>query len=75
MQANVHTPQRLDGESLDQYRARRAVSKLSQKPGRNLTALGIYWITGKQRRSAVKAAGGIRQFKRNNRVYPQLTYI
>lgn len=80
---NVHTPSRQTGESQADYRARRAASKAivrtmtkgpTQAPAKSPLDvsrffLGVHTNPKKNaRRAAIKAAGGIRQFKRSNRV-------
>lgn len=63
---NLHTPERLPGESFDKYRERRAASR------RAIRGIVVGQIVARDRplrsnrdqRTAVKAAGGIRQYKR-----------
>ena len=68
MQANIYAPERQPNESLSEYRARRqAQSKLAY--GRQIFSPSKYEPqylnpVRNARRAAIKAAGGIRQFKR-----------
>ncbi len=61
--SNLHTPERLPGESFDEYRARRAESHRAVRMVRKLVG---YRPSAERtnRRAGVKAAGGIRQYKR-----------
>lgn len=57
----LHTPERLEGEGFDAYKARRVLSKQAVK--KMMAGERIDHI-GHNRRPAIKAAGGIRQWKR-----------
>lgn len=57
-----HAPERQPGESFDQYRERRAASHRAVK--RLLAGTWAGPIHPANRRATVKAAGGIRQYKR-----------
>lgn len=67
---NLHTPERLPGESFDKYRERRAASR--RAASRRARGIVVGQIVARDRplrsnrdqRTAVKAAGGIRQYKR-----------
>ena len=68
MQANIHTPERLTGETMEQYRERRKESQRRQHLGRYITFRGNY--TNPERaalRKQVAACGGVRQFKKARR--------
>ena len=80
--SNVHTPERLVGETMTQYRARRAASKAivftatkgpHQAPAVNKLDTARFWLgqhtnrAGNLRRAAITAAGGIHQFKIQSR--------
>lgn len=68
MQANIHTPERLAGETMEQYRERRKESQRRQHLGRYLTFRGNY--TNPERaavRQLIAACGGVRQFKKQRR--------
>lgn len=80
---NVHTPERAPDESMLQYRNRRARSKRllasitkppTQTPAVSLVDTSRFWLGlhrapewRRQRRVMVRAAGGIRQYKRTLR--------
>lgn len=59
---NLHTPERLPGESFDKYRERRAASRRAARLGMKL-ARHTASAHRRARRAAVKAVG-IRQYKR-----------
>ena len=59
---DLHTPERLPGESFDKYRERRAASRRAAKLGWRL-ARHAPSAHRRARRAAVKAVG-IRQYKR-----------
>lgn len=70
MQANVHTPERLTGESFSAYQARRLASKHAVGMVYVLhtnTRLSPQWTNPDRadRRREIASAGGIRQAKRN----------
>jgi hypothetical protein len=59
---NLHTPERLPGESFDKYRERRVASRRAARLGMKL-ARHAASANRRARRAAVKAVG-IRQYKR-----------
>lgn len=68
MQANVHTPERLQGETLAQYRERRKESQRRQNMGRYITFRGNYTNPGRAAvRKLIASCGGVRQFKKQRR--------
>lgn len=68
MEANIHTPQRLEGESFKVYKERREVSHEANKLARKGVLLSHrYRTTNAQRRREVRQFGGIRQFNRFNK--------
>ena len=68
MQANIHTPERLAGETMDQYRERRKESQRRQHLGRYITFGGNYTNPARAAiRKLVKTCGGVRQFKKARR--------
>lgn len=62
--SNIHTPERLPGESFEDYKARRVVSRAINEGHAKGAPLPDKRATGANRRHATKAAGGIRQYKR-----------
>ena len=64
MATNLHVPQRLEGESFDAYRRRRVASQRVARMVLAGHALARPDHIGSSRRHAVKALGGIRQYKR-----------
>ena len=71
MKANIHTPERLAGESMEAYRERRSLSQLRANPARFVHVNGRNgpWRNSEnnQRRRNVAYAGGIRQYKKARR--------
>lgn len=65
MERNVHTPERLAGETQEAYRERRRESRRRANQMRFGVPVRMHF--GHGRRPAIKAAGGIRQFKKQRR--------
>ena len=68
MQANIHTPERLAGETMAQYRERRKESQRRQHLGRYITFRGQYTNPARAAvRKLIASCGGVRQFKKARR--------
>ena len=63
MQSNVHPPERQPNESQATYLMRRQRSRRIVK--RAMEGTPVAMVAGNNRRHLIKAAGGIRQFKRS----------
>lgn len=65
MQANVHTPERLSGETMENYRARRKESQRRQHLGWYIETRGSYTNPARaHKRREVEMCGGVRQYKK-----------
>lgn len=71
MRASIHTPERLRGETQEQYQDRRRASRNANDAARSgktvhlSSKLGTYRDPYRtQRKGAIRAAGGMRQYRR-----------